>query len=141
MLFVSVVIPGVTVIAVEPVLVTFMMGVPVTEYVVSPTKTVPVLFNEIVFVPYASVPVKPVIVSVWMVTLLSTVAVPAPDDALKVAVSAEPGTDAPDAPPVVADQLVVLLQFPVPPATQKRAAMITPQGQQGHPQPALQPAE
>jgi hypothetical protein len=42
---------------------------------------------------------------------------------------------------VVADQLVVLLQFPVPPATQKRAAMITPQCQQEHPQPALQPAE
>ena len=58
-----------------------------------------------------------------MVTLLSTVAVPAPDEALNVAVSAEPGTDAPDAPPVVADQLVVLLQFPVPPATQKRAAI------------------
>lgn len=129
MLLASVAAPGITVMPVDPVLVTLITGVPDTECVVAPVKTVPVLFNEIVFVPNANVPVNPVMVSVWIVTLLSTVAVPAPDDALKVAVSAEPGTDAPDAPPVVADQLVVLLQFPVPPATQKRAAMITPQGQ------------
>ena len=61
-----------------------------------------------------------------MVTLLSTVAVPAPELALKAAVSALPGTDAPLAPPELADQLVVLLQFPVPPETQKRAAIRSP---------------
>jgi hypothetical protein len=116
-------VPALTVIAVEPVLVTFIMGVPVVVYVDAPVNIAPVLFSEIVFVPNANVPVNPVIVSVWMVTLLSTVAVPAPDEALNVAVSAEPGTEAPEPPPEVADQLVVLLQLPVPPATQKRAAI------------------
>ena len=36
----------------------------------------------------------------------------------KNTLSALVGTEAPDAPPVVADQLVVLLQAPVPPPTQ-----------------------
>lgn len=62
-----------------------------------------------------------------MVGLMLSVAVPEPEEALNVAVSAEPGTDAPEAPPVVADQLVVLFQFPVPPVTQNLAAMLTPQ--------------
>jgi len=57
--------------------------------------------------------------------------VPEPEEALKVAVSAEPGTDAPEAPPVVADQLEVSFQLPVPPVTQNRAAMLIPQ--QVHP--------
>jgi hypothetical protein len=55
---------------------------------------------------------------------MSSVTAPEPEEALNVAVSAEPGTDAPDAPPLVADQLVVLFQFPSPPVTQNRAAMI-----------------
>jgi hypothetical protein len=100
-----------------------MTGVPVTVNVVAPVKTVPVLFSEIVLAPNANVPVNPVIVNVWIVGLMSNVAITAPELASNVAVSADPGTDAPDAPPVVADQLVVLLQFPVPPATQKRAAI------------------
>ena len=136
MLLASVAAPGITVMPVDPVLVTLITGVPDTECVVAPVKTVPVLFNEIVFVPNANVPVNPVMVSVWTVTLLSTVAVPAPEDALKVAVSAEPGTDAPAVPPDVADQFWLLLQLPVPPVvpvvTQNRAAMITPQGQCKH---------
>lgn len=57
---------------------------------------------------------------------MSSVAVPEPDEASYVAVSAVLGTDAPEAPPVVADQLVVLFQLPVPPVTQNRAAMLTP---------------
>jgi hypothetical protein len=90
--------------AVAPVLVTLITGVPVTLYVVAPVNIVPVLFKEIVLVPNANVPVNPTVASVCTVTLLSTVAVPDPEDALKVAVSADPGTDAPAAPPDVADQ-------------------------------------
>ena len=66
---------------------------------------------------------------------MSSVTVPAPEFAFSVAVSAEPGTDAPEAPPEVADQLVVLFQLPVPPVTQNRAAMLIPQ--QVHQQPAV----
>jgi hypothetical protein len=51
------------VLADEEVFVSRMSGVPVTENVVAPVKTVPVLFKEIVFVPNARVPVNPVIVS------------------------------------------------------------------------------
>lgn len=141
-LLASVMAVTLTVVAVAVALVTLMTGVPVMEQVAAPVKMRPVLFNEIEFVPNANVPVNPVNVSVWIVTLLSTVAMPAPEDALKVAVSAEPGTDAPEPPPDVADQLVVLLQRPSPPATQNRFAMITPQDQQeflqpGHLQPEL----
>ena len=59
--------------------------------------------------------------------LMLSVTVPEPEDASSAAVSAEPGTDAPEAPPEVADQLVVLFQLPVPPVTQNRAAMLIPQ--------------
>ena len=45
-------------------LVQIIKGVPVTVMVVAPVKIVPVLFREIVFVPKASVPVKPVQVRV-----------------------------------------------------------------------------
>jgi hypothetical protein len=96
-----------------------MTGVPLTLYVVPPVKIVPVLFNEMVLVPYANVPVKPVMVSVWIVTLLSTVAVPEPEFELKTTASADPGTDAPVGVPVeLVDQLVVLLQRPLPPGPQ-----------------------
>jgi hypothetical protein len=44
-------------------LVQIICGVPVTVMVVAPVKIAPVLFSEIVFVPKASVPVKPVQVS------------------------------------------------------------------------------
>ena len=64
-------------------------------------------------------------------TLESTVAVPEPELALNVAVSEEPGTDAPAVPPEVADQFWVSIQFPVPPVvpvvTQNLLAMLTPQ--------------
>lgn len=66
---------------------------------------------------------------------MSSVTVPAPELASSAAVSAEPGTEAPDAPPVVADQLEVSFQLPVPPVTQNRAAMLIPQ------QALLQPAQ
>ena len=94
--------------------------------VVAPVKIVPVLFNEIVFVPKASVPVKPVIVRVWISGLISSVTVPEPEDASNVAVSLEPGTDAPERLPESKDQLVVLFQSPVPPVTQNRAAIFIP---------------
>ena len=64
MLLASVTAPGRTVMPVDPVLVTLITGVPDTECVVAPVKTVPVLFKEIEFVPKANVPVYPVIVSV-----------------------------------------------------------------------------
>jgi hypothetical protein len=55
---------------------------------------------------------------------LAIVHVPAPDEALRKTSSAFVGTDAPPAPPDVADQWVVVVvsQVPVPP-TQKREAM------------------
>jgi hypothetical protein len=40
-----------------PVYVRLITGVPDTEQVVAPVKTVPVLFREILFVPKANVPV------------------------------------------------------------------------------------
>lgn len=51
------------------------------------------------------------------VTAVVTVTVPPPELASKVTSSADPGTDAPPAPPEVADQCVVseASQFPVPP--------------------------
>ena len=86
--------------------------------VVAPVKIVPVLFREIVFVPKASVPVKPVQFRVWIVGLMSSVTVPEPDEASNNAASEDPGTDAPEAPPEDVDQLEVLFQLPVPPVTQ-----------------------
>ena len=54
----------------------------------------------------------------------SVVTVPVPESELKVTVSAVVGTEAPPAPPVVADQFVVLLELHVPvPPTQKRVAI------------------
>ena len=58
--------------------------------------------------------------------LMSSVTVPEPELASNAAVSAEPGTEKPEAPPEVSDQLVVLFQLPVPPVTQNRAAMLIP---------------
>jgi hypothetical protein len=55
--------------------------------------------------------------------LMSSVTVSEPEDASNVAVSPEPGTDAPEAPPEDVDQLEVLFQLPVPPVTQNLAAM------------------
>jgi hypothetical protein len=52
------------------------------------------------------------------------VTVPAPESASKVTVSAVVGTEAPPAPPVVADQFAVLVELHVPvPPTQKRDAI------------------
>jgi hypothetical protein len=64
MLLASATAPGLMVLAVVVALVQIISGVPVTAMVVAPVNIVPVLFNEIVFVPNASVPVKPVQVSV-----------------------------------------------------------------------------
>jgi hypothetical protein len=63
-LFASVTAVGVIVLDVALELVQIIKGVPVTVMVVAPVKIVPVLFSEIVFVPKASVPVKPVQVRV-----------------------------------------------------------------------------
>ena len=60
----SVTAVGVSVLNVALLLVRIICGVPVTVMVVAPVNTVPVLFSEMVFVPKASVPVKPVIVRV-----------------------------------------------------------------------------
>ena len=60
-----------------------------------------------------------------MVGLISSVTVPAPEDASNKAASELPGTDAPEAPPEVVAQLVVLFQLPVPPVTQNLFAIIT----------------
>jgi hypothetical protein len=63
-------------------------------------------------------------VSVAPFIVESTVTVPPPDAASNVAVSAEPGTLAPPAPPVVADQCVVVVESHVPaPPTQNRLAI------------------
>jgi hypothetical protein len=97
-------LPGVTPVATEPVVVTMMTGVPETVCVALAVKTVPVLFKEIVLVPKFKFMVELVIVNVWIVTLLSTVAMPEPEFELKVAVSVDPGADAPAAPPEVIDQ-------------------------------------
>jgi hypothetical protein len=56
--------PGFIVLAVALELVHIINGVPVTVMVVAPVKIVPVLFNDMVFVPNANVPVKPVQVKV-----------------------------------------------------------------------------
>jgi hypothetical protein len=64
MLLASVTAVGVTVLADAVLLLRIIKGVPVTVMVVAPVNTVPVLFSEMVFVPKASVPVKPVIVRV-----------------------------------------------------------------------------
>jgi hypothetical protein len=63
MLLASVGVLALMVLADTELFVSRMSGVPVTENVVAPVKTVPVLFKEIVFVPNARVPVNPVIVS------------------------------------------------------------------------------
>jgi hypothetical protein len=126
MLLTSVTAPGEIVLAVALELVQIIKGVPLTAIVVAPVKIVPVLFNEIVFVPKASVPVKPVQVRVWISGLISSVTVPEPELAFSVAVSAVLGTDAPEAPPEDVDQLVVLFQSPVPPVTQNRFAIFIP---------------
>jgi hypothetical protein len=52
--------------------------------------------------------------------------VPEPEEELNIAESAEPGADDPLDPPELADQLVVLDQFPLPPETQNLNAMIKP---------------
>jgi hypothetical protein len=124
MLFASVTIPGSIARDVALELVQIINGTPVTVMAVEPTKIAPVLLSEILFVPNANVPVNPVIVKVWIITLESTVAVPAPEFASNKAASEVLGTDAPLAPPEVADQLVVLLQSPVPPVTQNLFAII-----------------
>jgi hypothetical protein len=64
MLLASVTAVGVIVRAVALAFVQIICGVPVTAIVVEPAKIVPVLFKEIVFVPNANVPVKPVQVRV-----------------------------------------------------------------------------
>jgi hypothetical protein len=64
MLLASVTTVGVMVRAVALLLVRIISGVPLTVIVVTPVKIVPVLFSEMVFVPKASVPVKPVQVRV-----------------------------------------------------------------------------
>jgi hypothetical protein len=64
MLLASVTAVGVSVLDVALELVQIICGVPLTVIVVAPVKIVPVLFSEIVFVPKASVPVKPVQVRV-----------------------------------------------------------------------------
>ena len=64
MLLASVTAVGAMVLPVAVALVQIIKGVPVTVMVVAPVKIAPVLFSEIVFVPKASVPVKPVQVRV-----------------------------------------------------------------------------
>jgi hypothetical protein len=63
-LFASVTACGEIFLVVALLSVQIICGVPVTVMVVAPVKIVPVLFSDIVFVPKASVPVKPVQVKV-----------------------------------------------------------------------------
>ena len=58
-----------------------------------------------------------------IVGLMFIVQVPEPELPSKIATSLVDGTVAFLAPPLVADQLVVLFQFPVPPDTQYRFAI------------------
>jgi hypothetical protein len=76
-----------------------------------PAKLTILLFQLIVVIA------APLNVIVKTVTFSPIVIVPAPQLALKMAASAAPGADAPDAPPEVADQLAVDVVFhvPVPP--------------------------
>ncbi len=79
-----------------------------------------------------SVPVNPVQSKSPHEDVALIVTVPAPDDAVRNTFSPI-GTDAPDAPPLVVDQLVVLFQFPVPPDTQYRS--LTVAAGHDHPNP------
>jgi hypothetical protein len=127
MLLASVTAPGVIVLDVALELVQIIKGVPVTVMVVAPVKIVPVLFNDMVFVPKLNVPVKPAKLKVCTSALMSSVTVPEPESPSNLGPSTETGTDAPGAPPELTDQLEVSFQLPVPPETQNLKAMLTPQ--------------
>jgi hypothetical protein len=81
--------------------------------------------REIVLELKFNVPVNPESPMIVCVTFWTRVTVPPPEFALKKTASTATGTDAPPAPPEVADQLAVFTksQVPVPP-TQKRFAII-----------------
>lgn len=69
-------------------------------------------------------PADDAVIAPQLGVVASVVTVPVPESELKVTVSAVVGTEAPPAPPVVADQFVVLLELHVPvPPTQKRVAI------------------
>jgi hypothetical protein len=75
----------------------------------------------------SKVPVnKPIAIEVTLGSYpVPTVTVPPPEEPSKVTVSLLPGTEAPLAPPLVADQCVVSAAFHVPvPPTQKREAIV-----------------
>lgn len=67
---------------------------------------------------HAKVPVNPLKSNLFTNVVASIVLVPDPEFPSKYTSFDTVGTDAPDDPPEVVDQLVVLLQFPVPPVTQ-----------------------
>lgn len=68
----------------------------------------------------ANVPVNPVKSMMEQADETLTVAVPAPEEPSKFAVSPAIGNEAPLPPPVAVLQFVVEFQLPVPPATQNR---------------------
>jgi hypothetical protein len=107
----------VTDIAVDPTELTVSIGSPVIVQPTGEVHTVPVPARVFPKLPVAWVPVKPVQLMPLSVGLPPPqVTVTAPESAVKNAVSPEPGTLAPLAPPSVADQFVVeLFQVVVPP--------------------------
>lgn len=97
-----------------------MVHCPVPPFIVrvpepDPTKVPSVTVG--LFALKSSVPVKAPHVSDVLLTFVLTVTTPPPELASSVIASAEPGTEAPPEPPVVADQLFVLLDDQMPPAT------------------------
>lgn len=104
-----------------PLLVNVAVTDPATARVDEPEIVIP---DASVTLPYVvnnadivSVPVNPVQFIVRHALDTLTVNVLVPEDAVRNTSSAEVGNEAPDAPPSVADQLVVEFQFPVPPPT------------------------
>src|SRR5450755_1095320 len=87
------------------------------DMVAVPVRTMVLVFCEMV-------PVYPApMLMLITVTAISPLQLPSPFPSKKIA-SATPGTDAPGAPPEVADQPAALLQFSAPALTQKRLAAL-----------------
>lgn len=106
-----------------PALVAFSVQVPLPRLIVRAPEPVPenagIALNVtlLLLALKSNVPVNAPQVIVCTVTVVLTVTVPPPDEPSRVALSAEPGTDAPLAPPDEAAQCDVSLasHVPVPP--------------------------
>lgn len=122
-------IPKVPLIFTPPVvteLVPVTRNVPVLEYPIVDIKVNPPEIYNVIPESMDKVPVYPVLAVILItVTATFTVIEVLPLAELKKTVSALPGTDAPAAPPLVADQFVVEFHKPLPPETRYRAAILS----------------